>query len=188
MNAYLTFTRILNNEIHFIGLENPINANEIKNQQLLSGQPVLCVIENKKLLSLYLVRNDGFINQIFGEIDNLFQLNTIKDISLINLLKYNSFKFYLANIFQILSFDEMNNFYQLMTELENKIFYNFLHTEIIDFKKLIIREINKSNWTQEYKKRFIEKLNKTRIISKKLLNKKIDLDLSGYRIYINTRI
>lgn len=186
MKAYLTFVRKSKDDFHLIGLQNITYDLNWKNFDLISGQSVLSVIDEKQLLALYLIRNDGILNQVFGDIDYLFNINLIYDITLINLTKYNSIKFYLTNIYQTMSFDEMTYNYELMKEFENKIFYNFLHTEIKDFKKIILRELIKSNFDSILKTRMIDKLKKTRIVSKKITKKKIDLDLSGYSIYIRS--
>lgn len=186
MKAYLTFIRISKDDFHLIGLQSISFDFDWKNFDLISGQSVICIIEEKTLLALYLIRNDGVLNQIYGNLDYLFDINLIYDITLINLTKYNSIKFYLTNIYQIMSFDEMTYNYELMKDFENKIFYNFLHTEIKDFKKIILRELIKSNWDSGLKTRMIDKLKKTRIVSKRIAKKKIDLDLTGYSIYIRS--
>ena len=95
---------------------------------------------------------------------------------------------FLINTFYNLSMKEFAIYEKQLDKLENSVFYNFLHTdfEISQLKTLIIREINKSDLSYYIKKRFIVQLRSVKNPSKKILRKKIDIDLSGYSIYINT--
>lgn len=188
MKAYLTFCRINDDKISFIGINKSINIDQLQTCNISSGQPIVCIL-NDRLLGLYLIDNNGKLNQIYGDLDLLFQLKNLQDLSHVNLAKYNNLRHLLVKIFQSLSFKELTNFTLQLTELENKVFYNYLHTEIQnDYKKLIEREINKSNLDNKTKYRLNDNLKKIKSISNKLSNKKLQLDLSGYRIYVNTQI
>ena len=190
MKAYLTFIRKLNQDIHMIGIQNPINISVLSDFDLISGQPIISVISDNKITAIYLISNDGELFQTFGEKDHLFLLKTIDDLTLINIQKYNLLNYFLTSTLIVLSFNEFNLYKNELIELENKIFYNLLHAEIDlnNLKKYILREIKKTNFKYELKQKLISRLSKLKLPNKKLLNKKIDLNLSGYRIYINTRI
>ena len=51
-----------------------------------------------------------------------------------------------------------------------------------------IKEIKKSELSSELKNRLLSTINKTKNPNNKILKKKIDVDLSGYSIYINAFI
>lgn len=173
-----------------IGIPNPINISVLSDFNLISGQPIISVISNNQILAIYLIKNDGELFQTYGKNDQLFLLKSIDDLTLLNIQKYNLIKYFITNCLIILSFNEFNIHKKELTELENKIFYNLLHTEIDlnNLKKYLIREIKKLDFKYELKQKLISRLTKLKLPNKKLLNKKIDLNLSGYGIYINTRI
>ena len=190
MKAYLTFTRIIDNKLNIIGVDNSDNNIANKNCELISGQPIICVCDKSNLKALYIINESGDIHQCLGNDDLLFSIKTIKDISLLNIYKYNTIKFFLISTFGCLSLKELSLYNNNLKCLEDKIFYNLLHTEI-DIAKLktyILREINKFQLKYEIKQRLIKQLKLTKNPSKKLLRKKIDVDLFGYDIYINTLV
>jgi hypothetical protein len=190
MKAYLTFTRRKENDVHMLGIENPSNINDILFADLKSGQPILPIIVNNKIVALYIIDVEGNLYQIFGEIDHLFSLDQLEDLSLKNLQKYNLIKYFVSQIFQCLSIQEARHNSEIFECLEEKIFYNLLHIEIelYKIKLAIVKEIKKSELSNELKNRLLSSLNKTKNPNNKILKKKIDVDLSGYSINVNTLI
>ena len=87
-----------------------------------------------------------------------------------------------------MSIKEFGLYESQLDNIENTIFHNYLHTdfEISQLKTILNREINRSELSYYMKKRLIAQLRHVRPPSKKILRKKIDIDLSGYSIYINT--
>ena len=111
-------------------------------------------------------------------------------MSIKNLQKYNLIKYFVSQIFQCLSIQEAKHNSEIFESLEEKIFYNLLHIEIklYKIKPAIIKEIKKSELSSELKNRLLSTINKTKNPNNKILKKKIDVDLSGYSIYINAFI
>jgi len=188
MKAFLTFIRKYEQDIHMLGVKNPININILEEINLISGQPIISITENNEIIGLYLIKVNGEIFQINGNIDFLFDLKEMSDISTINVKKYNAIRYYLINTFYNLSMKEFGLYEVQLDKLENTIFYNYLHAdfEISQLKTILIREINRSDFSYYIKKRLIAQLRHIRPPSKKILRKKIDIDLSGYSIHINT--
>lgn len=190
MKAYLTFVRKKENDVHMLGIENPKNICDVLFIELKSGQPIISVIQNNKLVAFYILDIEGNLHQLVGDIDYLFDLDELIDLSLINLQKYNLIKYFVSHVFQCLSIQEAKYNSEIFELLEEKIFYNLLHIEIDLFKiKLsIAREIMKSDLSDELKIRLLASLKKTKNPNKKILKKKIDVDLSGYGIKINALV
>lgn len=190
MKAFLTFARRREEDIHMLGLENPINISELLFIGLKSGQPILSVIHDKKIVAFYIIDIEGNLYQLIGDTDYLFDLNELHDLSLINLQKYNLIRYYVSNVFQCLSIQEAKHNLEIFELLEEKIFYSLLHVEIDLFKikSLILKEINKSELSESLKKRLIVALKTIKTPNKKILKKKVDIDLSGYGIKINTLV
>jgi hypothetical protein len=188
MKAYLTFARRKEDDVHMLGIENPSNICDILFVGLKSGQPVLPVISNNKIVAFYILDIEGNLYQIVGNIDYLFKLEQLTDLSLMNLQKYNLIKYFVSHVFQCLSIQEAKHNSEIFELLEEKIFYNLLHIEIELFKikPAIIKEIKKSELSSALKERLLFCLKQIKNPNKKTLNKKIDIDLSGYSIYINT--
>ena len=187
MKAYLTFARRKENDVHMLGIENPVNICDILFVNLRSGQPILPIILNNKIVAFYIIDIEGNLHQIVGDIDHLFALDELTDLSLKNLQKYNLIKYFVSQIFQCLSIQEARHNSEIFELLEEKIFYNLLHIEIDLFKikPAILKEIKKSELSNEIKNRLLSSLNKTKNPNNKILKKKIDVDLSGYSININ---
>jgi hypothetical protein len=187
MKAYLTFARRKENDVHMLGIENPVNICDILFVNLRSGQPILPIILNNKIVAFYIIDIEGNLHQIVGDIDHLFSLDELTDLSLKNLQKYNLIKYFVSQIFQCLSIQEARHNSEIFELLEEKIFYNLLHIEIDLFKikPAILKEIKKSELSNEIKNRLLSSLNKTKNPNNKILKKKIDVDLSGYSININ---
>jgi hypothetical protein len=190
MKAFLTFIRKHDQDTHMIGIKNPDNINSLGEINLISGQPVVSILENDIIVALYLIKINGEIFQVKGNIDYLFGLKEMTDISSINVKKYNAIRYYLINTFYNLSMKEFEMYETQLDKLENHVFYSYLHAdfEISQLKTILIREINRSDLSYYIKKRLIAQLRHVKAPSKKILRKKIDVDLSGYSIYINTFI
>jgi len=190
MKAYLTFTRRKENDLHMLGIENPINLCDILFADLRSGQPILPIILNNKIIAFYIIDIEGNLHQVVGDTDHLFSLDQLEDLSQKNLQKYNLIKYFVSQIFQCLSIQEAKHNSEIFESLEEKIFYNLLHIEIelYKIKPAIVKEIKKSELSNELKNRLLSTLNKTKNPNNKILKKKIDVDLSGYSIYINAFI
>jgi len=173
-----------------LGIKNPNNVSFLEEINLISGQPIVSVLENDVIIGLYLIKINGEIFQVKGNIDFLFNLKEINDISTLNVKKYNAIRYYLINTFYNLSIKEFGLYESQLDSIENTIFYNYLHTdfEISQLKTILNREINRSDLSYYIKKRLIVQLRHVKPPSKKILRKKIDIDLSGYSIYINTFI
>lgn len=188
MNAFLTFSRHKNEEIHLLGIKNPENVSVLSSFKLRSGQPVICIIEKLKIIAFYLIDNDGGLHQVYGNKDYLFEINEIDDFCLINLSKYNYIRNLLVNMFDCISISESIEYANIFEDLEDLIFYNFLHTEMnfVSLKNAIKKEIKKSILKYEIKSRLLSHLDTMKNPQNKILKKKIDIDLSGYSIYINT--
>ncbi len=188
MKAFLTFVRQNKQDIHMLGIKNPNNIQTLEETNLISGQPIISIIENEIIVALYLIKVNGELFQIKGNIDFLFDLKEMSDISTLNVKKYNAIRYYLINTFYNLSMKEFSIYEKQLDKLENEIFYSYLHTdfEISQLKTILIREINRSDLSYYMKKRLVSQLRNVKMPSKKILRKKIDIDLSGYTIYINT--
>lgn len=190
MKAILTFVRKYENNLNLIALDNCLNLNNLTNINLISGQPILIITNNEKIFAFYLIKNNGDLYQIYGEKDYLFEIDKIHDYSIINLSKYNLIKYFLSNIFLCLSISEFQNMNKDMSDIENKIFHDLLHAEL-DLHKIkayIYKIIRKSNIKFDVKQRLLINLKNTKFPNNRIFLKKIDLNLLGYDIYINTLI
>jgi len=190
MKAYLTFVRKKENDVHMLGIDNPINICDVLFIKLKSGQPIIPVIQNNRIIGFYILNVEGNLYQLLGEIDYLFDLDEMTDLSLINLQKYNLIKYFVSHVFECLSIQEAKHYSEAFELLEEKIFYNLLHIEISLYKiKLsIAKEIVKSELSDGLKVRLLASLKQTKNPNKKILKKKIDVDLSGYGIKINALV
>lgn len=190
MKAYLTFLRKKENDVHMLGIDNPVNICDILFIKLKSGQPIISVIQDKKLIAFYILDIEGNLYQTLGEIDYLFDLNEMTDLTIVNLKKYNLIKYFVSHVFQCLSIQEAKYYSEAFELLEEKIFHNLLHVEISLYriKILIAKEIVKSELSDELKMRLLASLKQTKNPNNKILKKKIDVDLSGYGIKINALI
>lgn len=187
MIAILTFIRKTADSLHFIGVKDPLNINELDYESFISGQPICIVLDDQKISSLYLLNEEGQIFQTFGMNDNLFDLNELFDITLINIEKYNLMKNYLTNIFSKFSLGELHKYQKSFVEIENQVFSNLLHAEIdlTRIKPQIIK-ISKKILDEHVAKKFESNILSIKPINKKMIRKKIDIDLSSYNIKIKT--
>jgi hypothetical protein len=112
------------------------------------------------------------------------------DLTIINLQKYNLIKYYVSNLFDCLSIQEAKYNDAQFEFLEEKIFYNLLHieTDIYKLKSLINKEIKKSELSEIIKNRLLIRLKLIKTPNKKILKKKVDIDLSGYSIKIDALV
>lgn len=186
-HAFLTFIRRKNDEYSFLATENPSNLIEVNEYKLQSGQPVIIVKENNILIALYAIGNNAELFQIYGNEDYLFFMKCINDISLINIKKYNFIKNVLLEIFDELSIQESKLYKNIFEIFENQIFYTTLHTELDNrsIKNVIVKEIKKLQVPNNISIRLLNKIKSCKQLPENYLRKKIDVDLSGYGIYIN---
>lgn len=185
--AFLTFIRRKNDDYSFLAIENPSNLISTKECFLRSGQPVIVIKENDKLIGLYLISNNAELFQIYGEEDYLFFMKTINDLSLLNIKKYNFIRHILTEMFSELSIQESKQYKDIFESFEEAIFYTTLHTELENksIKSIITKEFKKLEIPYSIKNRMLDKVIRLKNISENYLRKKIDVDLTGYGIYIN---
>ena len=90
--------------------------------------------------------------------------------------------------FMMLSIEELDHYSEALEEIENTIFHNYLHLDIdlYRIKYGMIKLLNKSGLNSSIKERIIKGISKHKIHSRGLLKKKIDINLSGYLIKINS--
>lgn len=188
MIAYLTFIRQNKDYLHLLGIKNPANIFSIQHHNFISGQPVIVIIKDDLILSLYIIAEDGELLQIYGKIDYLFQSKNLYDLTFKNVKKYNYIRNILINSFMALSIEEINYYSISLSEIENLIYHNYLHLDIdlYKIKSGIIKILNKSDLETNIKKRIIDEITDHKIYKRRLLRKKIDIDLSGYLIKINS--
>ena len=184
MKAYLTFLRKNELEHHAIGVDIKINVPDLYLR--ISGQPLLIISKDNSLLALYLISEDGDLNQVYGIEDYLFNVEFIHDLSSINIKKFNTIKYFLLSMYSSLSLSEFSFYQKELLSFENIIFYNLLHVEldVNKIKSMIMKIINKSDIEQSIQKRFLEKLKRNNFINRKILRKKLDINLSGYNCKI----
>jgi hypothetical protein len=184
MKAYLTFLRKNELEHHAIGVDIKINVPDLYLR--ISGQPLLIISKDNFLLALYLISEDGDLNQVYGIEDYLFNVEFIHDLSSINIKKFNTIKYFLLSMYSSLSLSEFSFYQKELLSFENIIFYNLLHVEldVNKIKSMIMKIINKSDIEQSIQQRFLEKLKRNNFINRKILRKKLDINLSGYNCKI----
>ena len=56
MKAFITFIRTYEKDIHMLGIKNPDNIDTLKEINLISGQPVVSILENDVIVGLYLIK------------------------------------------------------------------------------------------------------------------------------------
>jgi hypothetical protein len=184
MKAYLTFLRKNELEHHALGVDIKINVPDLYLR--ISGQPLLIISKDNSLLALYLISEDGDLNQVYGIEDYLFNVEFIHDLSSINIKKFNTIKYFLLSMYSSLSLSEFSFYQKELLSFENIIFYNLLHVEldVNKIKSMIMKIINKSDIEQSIQQRFLEKLKRNNFINRKILRKKLDINLSGYNCKI----
>jgi len=188
MIAYLTFLRKNKDYLHLLGIKNPKNIISLQNLNLTSGQPVIVIIKDDLIISLYYINENGELFQSFGQIDYLFQSKNLLDFTYKIVRKYNYIRNILIYSFMMLSIEELDHYSEALEEIENTIFHNYLHLDIdlYRIKYGMIKLLNKSGLNSSIKERIIKGISKHKIHSRGLLKKKIDINLSGYLIKINS--
>lgn len=188
MIAYLTFIRQNKDYLHLLGIKKPANVFSIQHLNFISGQPVIVVVNDDLILSLYYIAEDGELFQIYGTIDYLFQSKNLYDLTNKNIRKYNYIRNILIYSFMMLSIEELDYYSETLEDIENIIFHNYLHLDIdlYKIKNGIIKILNKSDLDSDIKERIITGILKHKIQNRRLLRKKIDINLSGYLIKIDS--
>jgi hypothetical protein len=187
--AYLTFIRKTlpeKSEYNLLGLSEIENLSILSDFNLSSGQPIVCCISNKKIISLYKLSSSGDINQIFGTIDHLMNVDTIKDLSSKYVKNYNAIKHFMMYGFKCMSPDEIIENYKKLIILEDKCISNLISSEVNwhIIKRNLSKEVRRSDLNIHLKSRLLSSFNKLMQLNKNYLNKKIDIDLDGYEIKI----
>jgi hypothetical protein len=82
-------------------------------------------------------------------------------------------------MYSSLSLSEFSFYQKELLSFENIIFYNLLHVEldVNKIKSMIMKIINKSDIEQSIQQRFLEKLKRNNFINRKILRKKLDINL-----------
>jgi hypothetical protein len=189
IQAYLTFIRKTlpeKSEYNLLGLSEIENLSILTDFNLSSGQPIVCCISNKKIIGLYKLGSSGDINQIFGTIDHLMNIDTIKDLSSKYVKNYNAIKHFMIYGFKCMSPDEIIENYKKLIILEDKCISNLISSEVNwhIIKRNLSKEVRRSDLNIHLKSRLLSSFNKLMQLNKNYLNKKIDIDLDGYEIKI----
>jgi len=189
IQAYLTFIRKTlpeKSEYNLLGLSEIENLSILSDFNLSSGQPIVCCISNKKIIGLYKLGSSGDINQIFGTIDHLMNIDTIKDLSSKYVKNYNAIKHFMIYGFKCMSPDEIIENYKKLIILEDKCISNLISSEVNwhIIKRNLSKEVRRSDLNIHLKSRLLSSFNKLMQLNKNYLNKKIDIDLDGYEIKI----
>jgi hypothetical protein len=158
--------------------------------KLISGQPIICCVSNKKIVSLYKISLNGELNQIFGTIDHLMNIEIINDISSKYIKNYNAIKYFLNYSFKSMSPDEIIENFNKLSSLEEKCISNLISSEVNwqIIKRNLSKEVRKSDLNVHLKSRLLSSFNKLMQLNKTYLNKKIDIDLDGYEIKITAYV
>jgi len=191
INISLVFVRKSNSNIpdfSLLGLNNISNIEILKSHKFVSAQPLLVAILKDKIVAIYLVSSCGKINQIYGIVDCLNEVDEVFDLTGKYLKTYNTINYLLLNAFKALSPEEIITFKKELNILEEKIFSNYLSNDIpFDvIKRHISKDIRKTNLTAILKSKMLSNLTKTSMPMKNIWNKKIDIDLEDYEIKIIT--
>ena len=83
INISLVFVRKSNSQIpdfSLLGLNNISNIEILKSNKFVSAQPLLVAILRNKIVAIYLISSFGKINQIFGTVDCLNEVEEIFDL------------------------------------------------------------------------------------------------------------
>jgi len=160
MEFFLVFIRKSlseNPEYSLLGLNDIDNLKILTEYKLRSGQPILCVISEHKIIGLYCVGMNGSLNQFYGASDYLLNAENLIDLTFKYVKNFNTIKYLLLGCIKALSSDEILSYINVLKDVEEKIISN-----------LILSEITWDNLTP----------------NKAQMMKKIDIDLDGYDIKI----
>jgi hypothetical protein len=193
IQAYLTFIRKSSSEkteYNLLGLNAIENLDILCDFKLFSGQPIVCCISSKRIISVYKISSNGELNQIFGTIDHLMNIETINDISLKYIKNYNAIKHFLNYSFKCMSPDEIIENFNKLSNLEEKCISNLISSEVNwqIIKRNLSKEVRKSDLNIHVKSRILSSFNKLMQLNKTYLNKKIDVDLDGYDVKITAYV
>ncbi len=175
-----------NPDYSLLGLNGVDNLKILSDYKLRSGQPIVCVISNHKILGLYCVGMNGSLNQFYGSSDFLINAETLSDMTFKYVKNYNTIKYILLSCFKVLSSDEILNHINILKDVEEKIISNLILSEVTwdNLKRNISKEIRKTNLQSSTITRLLAGLNKCAVPNKAQMMKKIDIDLDGYDIKI----
>ena len=193
INISLVFVRKSNSQIpdfSLLGLNNISNIEILKSHKFVSSQPLLVALLKDKITAIYLISSFGKLNQIYGTVDYLNEVEEIFDLTGKYLRTYNTINYLLLNIFKALSPEEIITFKNELNILEEKVFSNYLSNDIpFDvIKRHISKDIRKTNLTAILKSKMLSSLTKISMPMKNVWNKKIDIDLEDYEIKIRTQL
>lgn len=189
MELFLVFIRKSlseNPEYSLLGLNDIDNLTILSEYKLRSGQPILCVISNHKIIGLYCVGINGSLNQFYGSSDYLLNAESIVDLTFKYVRNYNTIKYLLLGCIKALSSDEILSYINILKDVEEKIISNLILSEMTweNLKRNISKEIRKTNLQSSTITRLLSGLNKCAAPNKAQMMKKIDIDLDGYDITI----
>lgn len=192
INISLVFVRKSNSNIpdfSLLGLNNISNIEILKSQKFASSQPLLVALSKDKIVAIYLVSSLGKINQVYGTVDYLNEVEEIFDLTGKFLKTYNTINYLLLNTFKSLSPEEIITFKKELNILEEKVFSNYVSNDIPFeiIKRHISKDIRKTNLTAILKSKMLSSLSKSSMPMKNVWNKKIDIDLEDYEIKINSQ-
>jgi hypothetical protein len=192
INISLVFVRKSNSntpDFSLLGLNNISNIEILKSHKFVSAQPLLVAMLKDKITAIYLISSCGKINQIFGIVDYLNEVEEIFDLTGKFLKTYNTINYLLLNTFKSLSPEEIITFKKELNILEEKVFSNYVSNDIPFeiIKRHISKDIRKTNLTAILKSKMLSSLSKSSMPMKNVWNKKIDIDLEDYEIKINSQ-
>jgi hypothetical protein len=123
------------------------NIEILKSHKFASSQPLLVALLKDKIVAIYLVSSLGKINQVYGTVDYLNEVEEIFDLTDKFLKTYNIISDILLNTFKSLSPEEIITFKKELNVLEEKLFSNYISNDITFeiIKRHISRDIRKTN-------------------------------------------
>lgn len=184
LNAELCFALRSHNEdiVNLVGTGININID------IHSIAPVIVIRKGNVAKSIYRVASNGNVNQIYGDIDILLDVYILNDITIKYLPNFHMLRFLLTNAFKCLSIDEILLYKAELQSLENEIFDKCFNTNM-DWnliKKHANKTIKNSNFSSDTIRKINYYISKAKCPNKTYLNKKIDVNLIGYKIKIRT--
>ena len=80
MKAYLTFVRKKENDVHMLGIDNPVNICDVLFIELKSGQPIISIIKNYMIINrqFHSVLDKIYENRYSEKIKNILLYLRIK--------------------------------------------------------------------------------------------------------------
>jgi hypothetical protein len=176
MKAYLTFYK------KNIGFLNMDLTCEREIEEIPSGCPILIIVENEKISCVYRIGTNGELNQIYGFLDRLIEIEVINDLSYKYLKIYQYIRFLFENIFRELTLEELISNKTILIYIEKTIndqfFNNALNWDVL--KSIVSKEIKNQKLDNRIKSKLTNKLNKLREPNAYVTSKKIDVNIFGY--------